>query len=297
MPKIQRVANHLRYIRSNITVVIISFTFTIGAVLAAQSFVRAGSVLANDYGYDDQAYVDDNRYGCHDDGRYNCSPRPTYTPYPTHPPKPTYSPHPTYTPKPTYTPQPTHHPEPNFICTWMKATISGKTVTLYAQGNVSGGAHIVGYKFDFGDGYVSGSSGPLAHTYSRYATYNTKAWIQYKYYGQLYWTAPCTLIVNVLGSDPHPTYKPHPTYQPKPTYKPHPTYKPQPTHHPHLLRPDCPARHNQLLRHQNLFLAVQLACPYQHTTALTNRYSLRVLPLRNHPWSDKHLRLLTNYCY
>lgn len=233
MPKIQRVANHLRYIRSNITVVIISFTFTIGAVLAAQSFVRAGSVLANDYGYDDQAYVDDNRYGCHDDGRYNCSPRPTYTPYPTHPPKPTYSPHPTYTPKPTYTPQPTHHPEPNFICTWMKATISGKTVTLYAQGNVSGGAHIVGYKFDFGDGYVSGSSGPLAHTYSRYATYNTKAWIQYKYYGQLYWTAPCTLIVNVLGSDPHPTYKPHPTYQPKPTYKPHPTYKPQPTHHPH----------------------------------------------------------------
>jgi LPXTG-motif cell wall-anchored protein len=248
MVKIHRVANHLRYMRSNIMVVVISFTFTIGAVLAAQAFVRAGNVLANDYNH--QQYNSESRHGCYD-YQNHCSPYPTHTP--THSPKPTYSPYPTYTPKPTHTPQPTHHPQPSFICTWMKATISGKTVSLTAQSNVSGHGQVVGYRYDFGDGYVANSSGALSHTYSNYATYNTKAWIQYKYHGKLYWTQQCTLIVKVLAPhSPHPTYTPHPTYKPHPTYSPQPTYKPQPTYQPAPSQQPAPVYNNNTNNNSNV---------------------------------------------
>lgn len=206
MPSLHGVANHLRYMRSNIAVVIICFMFAVATAFVGQSLLKSGSVLAEMYDGEGYAYGDGNRHACYGE-RHSCG---------------------------------DNYPRPDYICTWMKASISDRTVTLHAQGNIGDHARIIGYKYDFGDGYVVHASGLMSHTYSRYDTYNTKAWIQYKMYGDVYWTAPCTLIVKVLpaGHYPKPTHKPHPTHEPHPThksystYKPYPTYEPKPTYEP-----------------------------------------------------------------
>ena len=219
MPKYSRVANHLRYFRSNGIVIVASFILVVAAGFVGHSLTQVGSNVlaeqANGYWYERHDSQNDSK--CHGNYYYGCgetrSPHPTYSPSPT--------PYPTHLPYPTYSPHPTTKPDPNYICTWMKATISDRTVTLQATGNIGSEARIVGYTYDFGDGYVTSGSGSTAHTYTNYATYNTKAWIKYTYYGKQYVSAPCTLIVKVLQpSQPTPTHTPHPTYAPVETYQP-----------------------------------------------------------------------------
>lgn len=215
MSSIRGVANHLRYFKSNGIAIIATFIFVLAGGLIGQSLLQSVTNVNAEQGYDYENQDYGDRYG--NDG--NCY----YTEYTCYP-----SP----TPQPTYTPPPSPKPDPQYICTWMKATISDRTVTLYAKGNLGNEAHITGYKFNYGDGYVVNAAGPLAHRYDRYGTYYTKAWIYYSYYGKQYVTAPCTLIVKV--EQPQPTYSPHPTPTPTPypTYYPYPTYKPV-EHHPH----------------------------------------------------------------
>ncbi len=203
MPNIHRVANHLRYARSSWAVALISFILTVMTVVVAGSLFRAGeNALAGEY-----------VNTCH----YHC-PTPSPTPTPT----PTVTP----TVSPTPSPSPTL---PSYICTWMKAVISGKTVTLTAKSNVIGPATVVGYRYDFADGYTAEAVGVASHTYAQYGTYTTKAWIKYVWHGQAYWTAQCTLIVNVGQVHPTPSPSPSPTPTPTPTPSPTPTYSPSPS--------------------------------------------------------------------
>jgi hypothetical protein len=192
MPNVRGVVNHLKYIRSNWTVVIGGFVLVLAAVLVGTSLMQAGSdAQAATYYHNGKYYTTSDSSG-------------SYNPYSQNTNGYTYS--------NQY--RPTYSPQPQFTCNTLSvSTTNQRTYRFTTSASATSGAQIVGYRYEYGDGGVQNGPATVDHTYNRAGTYTARAWVQFRVNGQDRWitSTGCTRTVSVAGyPTPTPTYSPQP---------------------------------------------------------------------------------------
>ena len=212
MPNVRGVVNHLKYVRSNWTVVVGGFVLVLASILVGSSLIRSSSdANAATYtypssasSYDSGAYTPNNAYQySNNNGGYTNS--NTYVP--------------------------TNTPQPSYACNTLSiGTTNQRTFRFTTSASASNGASIVGYRYEYGDGGVQNGSSTVDHSYNRAGTFTARAWVLFRVNGQDRWitSTGCTKTVTVANQTPCPyggngyTCSPYPT--PTPTYTPQPSF-------------------------------------------------------------------------
>ncbi len=250
MSGIRRVANHFNYVRSNWIVVAAGFILTLTAILVIGSLTRVGgNVLATD-DYGNASYAQNGGYPANNNDYYKNGGYPASGGgdsnyyknggYPVN--SGTNSDYYTNGGYPVttgsnngchsncgHTPTPTPTPYPRYTCNTLTATkLSERQVRFTTSASASGGAYIVGYRYEFGDGGVQDGSSSIVHTYNRGGTFTARAWVLLRVNGQQKWVTSnaCTRTITLTTQNHCPygnnggydnrycTPRPTPTYTP-----------------------------------------------------------------------------------